>query len=184
MADYRRGLQIIDISNPANPILAASHDTPSFANSVSISGSYAYVADFYSGLQIINIFNPADPSAAGSYHTPGIAEGVFVSGPYAYVADTYSLITIRTSCNYLPGDINGSGVADCADVVYGINYLSGEGAPPGSCNICPLQFPFFAAGDVNGNCAFNGVDITYLVTYLKGLQSTLLNCPSCPPSTQ
>ncbi len=71
------------------PTFAGSYDTPGRrANSVALSGNYAYVADHDTGgLQIINISNPANPTFIGSYDTPGYAEGVAVSGNYAYVAD-------------------------------------------------------------------------------------------------
>jgi len=50
-----KGLQIIDISNPALPTLIGSYDTAGSAYSVSIAGSYAYVADSGGGLVIIKV---------------------------------------------------------------------------------------------------------------------------------
>ena len=97
VAAHFRGLQIIDISAPASPILAGNYDTPGYARGVFVSGSYAYVADEFSGLQIIDISNPASPILTGSYETLANAFDVFVSGDYAYVADGETLQIIDVS---------------------------------------------------------------------------------------
>jgi hypothetical protein len=83
--NYVSGLQIIDITDPANPTLKGSYDTPGFAYELAISGNYAYVADWYS-LQIIDVSDPANPTFKSSYSIPDSAWGVTLSGNYAYVA--------------------------------------------------------------------------------------------------
>ena len=46
-------LQIIDVSNPANPTLRGAYDTPGFAFGVSVVGRLIYVADWGDGLLIL-----------------------------------------------------------------------------------------------------------------------------------
>jgi hypothetical protein len=87
VADEAAGLQVIDVSNPANPQRVGGYDTSGFAQSVAVSGNYAYVADYAAGLQVIDVSNPANPQRVGGYDTSGNASGVAVSGNYAYVAD-------------------------------------------------------------------------------------------------
>ena len=58
LADYTAGLQIIDISNPANPRQVGVNKTGGATWSVAVSGQYAYVADNYTGLNVINVSNP------------------------------------------------------------------------------------------------------------------------------
>ncbi|MGA1840065.1 MAG: LVIVD repeat-containing protein [bacterium] len=89
VADGLSGLQVIDISNPANPSLIGECYIQGAFNAydVYVQGTYAYVAYGSSGLQIINVSNPAKPSIIGSYNTPGSARGVHVQGSYAFVAD-------------------------------------------------------------------------------------------------
>ena len=53
MADWGSDLQIIDVSNPAAPVLRGSYHTPGHAMSVFISGSLTYVADGDGGLVIL-----------------------------------------------------------------------------------------------------------------------------------
>ncbi len=73
MADYGSGLQVIDISDPANPTLVGTYDTPGYARGVAVSGDHAFVADGDSGLQVIDISDPANPTLVGTYDTPGDA---------------------------------------------------------------------------------------------------------------
>ncbi len=80
-------LLIIDISDPANPVLADTCDTPGRALDIYISGNYAYIADQYRGLQIVDISDPIAPRVVGpGYEAPGWARGICISGDYAYVA--------------------------------------------------------------------------------------------------
>ena len=72
------GLQIIDISNPASPIIVGRVETPGYTDGVYVKGNYAYVTNGSFGLQVINISNPASPAIVGSVKTPGSARGVCV----------------------------------------------------------------------------------------------------------
>jgi len=83
VADYTLGLQIIDVSNPANPFLAGSYDGPTYANGVYVQSEYAYVAAGTS-LQIINISDPAEPFFVGEYEMQDSWD-LSVRGQYAYV---------------------------------------------------------------------------------------------------
>ena len=46
-------LQIIDVSNPANPTLRGAYNTPGFVFGVSVVGRLIYVADWEDGLLIL-----------------------------------------------------------------------------------------------------------------------------------
>ena len=100
-------LEIIDISNPANPIFKASYDI-SGGQDVQIVGNYAYVADGDSGLQIIDISNPLTPTLKGNYDTSGYAQGVQVVGNYAYVADASAGLQIIDISNPLTPTLKGN----------------------------------------------------------------------------
>ena len=96
VADFDSGLQIIDVSNPTDPILTSRYATPDWpVLDVVISGSYGYLAcgglggnpDWYGGcLEAIDISNITNPSYAGrNDSTYGKAYDIFISGNYAYV---------------------------------------------------------------------------------------------------
>jgi len=82
---------VIDISDPANPVIFGSVDTPGNAYGVAVAGNYAYVADESAGLQVIDISDPANPAIAGSVYTPDNAYDVTVAGNYSYVASRWGL---------------------------------------------------------------------------------------------
>ena len=50
---YYSGLQIIDVSNPANPTWRGAYDTSGHAYGVSVVGRLIYVADWEDGLLIL-----------------------------------------------------------------------------------------------------------------------------------
>jgi hypothetical protein len=100
-APWWSGLQILDVSNPSNPILTGTCDTRSWPSDVFVSGNYAYVSGGY-GMEIIDISNASNPTLTGFYGTPGYPRRVFVSGSYAYVADGeegLSIINISNPSN-------------------------------------------------------------------------------------
>ncbi|MBI5359286.1 MAG: fibronectin type III domain-containing protein [Planctomycetes bacterium] len=86
VTDYNTGLKIINISDPAEPVLVGSLDTAGTAYDVFVEGNYAYIADGDAGLQIFDISNPAMPVWTGSLSTQWGARSVFVSNGYAFIA--------------------------------------------------------------------------------------------------
>jgi hypothetical protein len=80
-------LEIVDFSNPSQPVELGKIVLPSVVHGVAISENYTYVEDWSEGLRIIDISNPSSPTEAGFFNTAGSAYGVAVSGNYAYVAD-------------------------------------------------------------------------------------------------
>ncbi|UCC79245.1 MAG: serine hydrolase [Candidatus Zixiibacteriota bacterium] len=133
----------------------------------------------------------SDPS--GEYYIGGLIAGnydVRFSHP-AYVettvtdvavslADTIFLnITLRSICDYVVGDVNGSESYNGLDITYGVNFFKGGPAPTYECE-CG-QTTWYVGGDVNGSCSYNGLDITYGVNYFKG-GSAPVPCASCPPN--
>jgi hypothetical protein len=108
-------------------------------------------------------------------------EGYFGREPMNAPDSSYAItITRDDRCHYVPGDLNGNGIANGVDVVCAVAYLKGRPYPPPyPCDCLPGLF--FPAGDVSGSCAFNGLDITFLITYYRGGPGHLGFCPDCPP---
>ncbi len=65
VADEDAGLQVIDVSNPANPQRVGGYDTSGYANGVAVSGNYAYVADVRCGLAGDRREQSGQPAAGG-----------------------------------------------------------------------------------------------------------------------
>ncbi|MDP6534236.1 MAG: hypothetical protein QF822_03320, partial [Candidatus Poseidoniia archaeon] len=87
---------------------AGGYDTSGYAQSVAVSGGYAYVADG-NGLVVLDVSDPTNPTRAGGYDTSGSAFGVAVAGDYAYVADGNGGLVVAGL------DSDGDGVADVSD---------------------------------------------------------------------
>ena len=83
---FNGDLQILDVSNPADPKLTGSTDIAYDGTAVFVWGSHAYVTTL-SSLQIIDVSDPANPRPTGSIDTPGYGQAVFVLGPLVYMAD-------------------------------------------------------------------------------------------------
>jgi hypothetical protein len=85
VADRDIGLQIIDVSYPANPRIIGSLNTLGSVQDVVVIGDIAYVAA--GGLQIIDVKDSKNPYVIGSADTPGSAQDIVVIRDMAYVAD-------------------------------------------------------------------------------------------------
>ncbi len=89
------GLKIIDISNPAVPVLVGTATTPERATDVVVDANFAYVVDFEAinssagGLRTFDVSDPTAPAQIGGMGSPGQAQGVAVDGEFAYVADGF-----------------------------------------------------------------------------------------------
>jgi len=118
VADRLKGLLIIDISDPRNPILKGSLNADTYqAEHLTVSGNYAYVIDKKAStverddrLLIIDITNPTNPILKGHIDFKVPAQDIKVSGNYAYVADStegLKIIDITDPSNpKLKGSIN------------------------------------------------------------------------------
>jgi protocatechuate 3,4-dioxygenase beta subunit len=113
------GLQIVDVSNRAQPFVAASLDTTGNANDVVVSGAYAYVADGTAGLRVIDVSNPLAPALRATFDTPGVAWDVVARGGRAYVADGAAGLRIVDVSD--PSNPLGLGFFDTAGTAKGVD---------------------------------------------------------------
>lgn len=87
VADGENGLVVVDITNPAVPIIVGTYTYNSgYAYGIAVAGNYAYIANGNSGLIIAEITDPAAPTFEGRCDTTN-AKNVALSGNYAYIAD-------------------------------------------------------------------------------------------------
>lgn len=95
VAEQGNGVEIFDISNPANPVFLSSYNIGSgSANGlfVDTSANRMYVANGAEGLLVLDVSNPAVLLPDTSFVIGGGAdiENVYVKGNYAYLAATNS----------------------------------------------------------------------------------------------
>ena len=87
LADSSGGLQVVDISDPANPARVSVFESPGSTRGqgVFVAEPYLYLADGQ-GVRILNIEDPSDPQVIGFYDTLGFALDLQIVGDLAYVA--------------------------------------------------------------------------------------------------
>src|ERR1043165_8879337 len=108
VANDSGGLQVISISNPANPVRVGGYDTAGTALWVALGSgptvNYAYVADGTEGVEVININNPTNCQFVGNIGGLDFIQSanavtvtpLFGGGQYLYIADdTFGLDIFR-----------------------------------------------------------------------------------------
>ena len=134
LACGQEGLQIVNTSNPAEPVFIYGLDNLGKVLDIDIQGEFAYLAVGEADIKIVGISNPEEPELVGSCLTPAGANCIEVAGGYAYVtfSSPYGLQAIDISDPYSPlpaGLYNIPGVslglAIEENSVYVANWLSG-----------------------------------------------------------
>jgi hypothetical protein len=181
VADGDAGLQVLDVSDSANPRKVGGYATGNRAYGVAASGRYAYVADA-SSLQVIDVNDPANPRPAGVYHGSE-PSGVAVSGQYAYLSDYAVLFEIIDVSNplqphrvggYNSGPGLGFGVAVSGHYAYVARGTGGTGG--GALEILDVNNPASPqlAGRYSGIPGFaHGVALSGDYAYVASLGSGL-----------
>jgi len=86
-ATFRAGVDVVDISTPANPIRLGGIATTGSATSVFASPSLIFVADGAAGLQIVDFSEVSIPRLLGRLETAGALYDIEVRGPHVFFAD-------------------------------------------------------------------------------------------------
>ena len=157
-------LQVVDISNPANPVAVGELLTGSLVSRLQVAGSYAYTI---SPFRIIDISNPTNPELIKTFLLP---EGypptaVTVKGNFAYVGDFYGFIFIIDISNPTDPIVIGQMLASgerVQNIVIQDTLLyatTSDGAAIDVFNISNLSAPFYitqiAAGLAGSPLAIN-----------------------------
>ena len=98
------GIWVIDLTNPAAPVLRATYATGGTAYGVALNstGTLAYVANVGS-VQIVSLSNPSAPSLVGSLAISGVFRDIAVANGIAYVANQQGqLITVDVTTPSAP----------------------------------------------------------------------------------
>jgi hypothetical protein len=88
VVDTYRGLKILDVSNPASPVvLGGLFDSPGErSNAVIAHGQFVYIGENEAGLQVLSVTNPAAPMLMGGIESFVITKGLATDGQYVYLA--------------------------------------------------------------------------------------------------
>lgn len=64
------GIQVLDISNQAQPILVSNYEVTGKISDISLSGNYIYIATDINGLEIVSIEDHFSLAKSGAYESP------------------------------------------------------------------------------------------------------------------
>lgn len=137
------GLTVVDVSNPATPLVVASLNPPGDACDLLLLGDLAYVAGGYAGLHIVDISEPERPLLIDSVYTVGPAWGLQRFGDIAYVIiDPCGLrvfdISVPLSPRLLGSNdtlVSARSVAVAAECAYIADQAAGLVALPAQCEV-------------------------------------------------
>lgn len=132
-ADGGSGLKIIDVSDPANPLLLGSFATAGAAIDVQVRNHYAVVAEGFKGIEIVDVSDPANPVLAGTYNTSGYSTEIAIQGQYIYISSGFTSLEILDATDPLRprhvGSYNATGYVASLSVsgsyAYLADYLNG-----------------------------------------------------------
>lgn len=80
------GLQVVDVSNPAHPVLAGSYDTSNYATSIDLSGNLAVVSSGGGGVYLFDVSSPQAPVLKQHLSDIGYTNNAKFYGGKLYVA--------------------------------------------------------------------------------------------------
>jgi hypothetical protein len=81
------GIAIVDITNPASPVVKSIINTPGNARGVALSGTNEIaVADGAGGITFVDTTDRSNPVIKGTQQVPGNSTGVAVTGKSVYTA--------------------------------------------------------------------------------------------------
>jgi len=117
-------LDIINISDPGNPILTGSYSTGGYGGNLKMYGDYAIVTIGEFGFRIVDISDPADPIQVGAYG--GVYEGEYF-GAWVYG------ISVKDHYVYTTSEESGLRIIDIVDPTNPVEiaYLELDGDPEG-----------------------------------------------------
>ncbi len=115
------GFQIIDISDPANPVAVGSITSQNNSFGIAVQGRYAYVASQGSNprIKIYDVANPALPFLVGSISPSNFPWGSYVQGRYWYISNTDGTISIIDVANPASPVVVGTvpAIASCSNII-------------------------------------------------------------------
>jgi hypothetical protein len=107
------GLQVLDISNPRNPVLAGSYENVFLGSKIIINSNYAYVTtsdDNYKDIAVVDIADPTSPFEASQiFHTntnDDFLSDLAISGSTAFIAAGKYLEIVDLTNVLIPSAIN------------------------------------------------------------------------------
>ena len=79
------GLHIYNVTNPSQPVLLSTHNTPGTIRDIAVNGNTAYLVGYDFGLRVVDITNLSAPRFIGSYENIEFANDIKVVDATAFI---------------------------------------------------------------------------------------------------
>jgi hypothetical protein len=145
LAQGWRGLRILDVADPANPIEISSVALQGDARAVAVDGTFAYVILEPGSLAIIDISDPTSAAQIASYDLRGDARSVAVAGNLAYVPSAGRLKLDAGGLQVVSSA--GLHVIDVADPAHPVEVAFAPTPAPGTSVRVSVDRVYVAAGE-------------------------------------
>ena len=145
------GLEILNVSNPASPVVVKNLSLPGVPTDIDLSGNYAYISSSSSSAEVIivDISTPASAHQVSTYNASGSAPGLAIQviGSYVYLTRganggnaEFSILNISTpSFPFLTGSYSDNVTMDSVYVSGSYAYI---GTSAGQLLVINLALPF------------------------------------------
>jgi len=157
IAEGEYGVEIFDVSDPANPFLAETIESPGSAEGVYVYDTYIFVANGEAGFSVyhFNTFE-AEANHVNTIETPGFCTDIMVSCDIAYIAD--GLEGMHTYHAFDPSQmdyLNSYDTPGYANNIFGpcgdINLADGESGFRFYAVAGPFELVYFGGYDSDGS---------------------------------
>ncbi|HSG29816.1 MAG TPA: hypothetical protein VLA34_15145, partial [Candidatus Krumholzibacterium sp.] len=86
IAEGGRGIAVVDVSDPKEPVITGRVDIGSIAREIHLRGTTLFVASHKAGITAIDVSDPRNPSISARFPTVDDARGVFADERFVYLA--------------------------------------------------------------------------------------------------
>ena len=178
------GVQVLDVSMPAMPMLRGKLDTSGDARRLALAPGRIYVTDSTGSLQIIGMADADHLTWLGAF--PGQARNVAAVGPFVYLLRGTHLLVLNVSNPASPtlvGTYTSAAYLEAVTVVNGLAYLAAGTQGLEIVNVANPAAPAYV-GDVVTPGSATGIvvsgSLAYLVAAQDGLQMIDIQNPAAP----
>ncbi|MBN1165024.1 MAG: T9SS type A sorting domain-containing protein [Candidatus Krumholzibacteriota bacterium] len=187
-----KGLAVLDISEPDNPIRVGQSDGIFSVSSMAFKDSHIFVAAYTAGLLVMDLTDPENPNSVGSYGANATANSVLqlaINGDYAYVLRSASGVTVLDITipsnpdsvgNYDLGYISSSNMKIDGHYLYISAWNNGIYILDIADPVSPQPTAFYPTGGAQ-NIAVQG-DYAYVACSYRGLLVLDVSDPENPDS--
>jgi hypothetical protein len=118
--DNNSNIEIIDVSNPYNPMLIYTYNITPQVTGITVDGNIVYLAGSYSGIIIWDITDPSQPVQLGIFNPGRAVFDIYIQGNIACLANVYNGILLVDISN--PASPQILGTCDTPGIAYRVFY--------------------------------------------------------------